>query len=89
MAIIVTYDIPSKHPEFKKAVFELGYSATTKDSENRTINLPNTTLYHATKTSGEALDDTRNLCARLGIRLERCVSILWSGWSAIFGEPFK
>ena len=33
MAIIITYDIPSKHVEFKKAVFLMGYQRS--DSWNK------------------------------------------------------
>ena len=88
MAIIITYDIPEKHRELKNAMFQLGYSDSTKDDDNRTIYLPNTTLYHSSKTALEAREDALAQCNKLGVDLERCISTNWDGWAGILGEPF-
>lgn len=89
MAIIITYDIPMKHQEFKNAMFQLGYSDRTLDSLSRTVYLPNTTLIHNTKTCIQAREDAQTVCRRLNIDLERCVSTIWAEWAAILGTPTK
>lgn len=89
MAIIVTYDVPSKHAELKKALLVLGYTDQILHS-GKIIYLPNTTLYHNSKNAGEARDEVSQACAQLSIKLERCIATQWgSDWAAIYGEPFK
>lgn len=91
MAIIITYDIPTKHVEFKKEMFKLGYKAQIPGSGNcEIIYFPNTTLYHSNKEAGAARDEAGIVCKALGIKLERCVGTQWGpNWGAICGEPFK
>ncbi|MFP9114654.1 hypothetical protein ACLI1A_11985 [Flavobacterium sp. RHBU_3] len=90
MAIIITYDIPSKHREFKEKMFELGYKDRIPGVKNcKTIYFPNTTLYHASKSAETARNDAQAITRALGISLERCVSTIWDDWSAVCGEPFK
>ncbi|OOQ57415.1 hypothetical protein [Mucilaginibacter pedocola] len=90
MAIIITYDIPSKHVEFKKAMFKLGYEDQIPGTINcEVIYFPNTTLYHATKSAEAAREDAKITCKGLTVKLERCISTEWTNWAAICGEPFK
>jgi hypothetical protein len=91
MAIIITYDIPSKHVEFKKEMFQLGYKDQIPGTTNcKIIYFPNTTLYHATKEAGVARDEAKGICKKLDIELERCVATQWGpNWAAVCGEPFK
>lgn len=89
MASIVTYDIPSKHAELKKELFDLGYKDQIPGTNCKIIYFPNTTVYHETKTPLEARGDVKAICTKLKINLERCVATLWTGWSVICGEPFK
>ncbi|WP_438947057.1 hypothetical protein [Sediminibacterium sp.] len=92
MAIIATYDVPSKHVELKKALFAKGYTETIPHIDaNRLpkkIYLPNTTVYHASKTSQQAKADIQASCSALNIKMERFVSTVWQSWDAIWGEPF-
>ena len=92
MAIIATYDVPSKHVELKKALFAKGYTETISHKEangvTKKINLPNTTVYHASKTAEQARDEIKAVCKALNIELERCVATIWQDWAAIYGEPF-
>lgn len=88
MAIIVTYDVPSKHKELKKALFALGYKDQIPGTTCKIIYLPNTTLYHSSKTASDAVDDVKSECSELNIKLERCVATIWDDWSAICGEDF-
>ena len=90
MAIIVTYDIPSKHVEFKKQMILLGYKDQIPGEKCKTIYFPNTTLYHATKSAEEAREDAQSVSNNLGIALERCVATQWGpNWAVVCGEPFK
>lgn len=89
MAIIITYDIPSKHREFKEKMFALGYRDSIPGKKCKTIYFPNTTLYHDNKTPADAIADAQIICSDLGIKLERCVSTIWGTWNAMCGEPFK
>lgn len=90
MSTIITYDIPSKHQEFKEKMFNLGYKDKFPDGNMKTVHLPNTTLYHPTKNASQARDDVQNSCRALQTRLQRCVSTqLGPDWAGIFGEPFN
>lgn len=90
MAIIITYDIPSKHKEFKEKMISKGYRdqipGTTKC---KIIYFPNTTLYHSSKTTATARDEALLIARDLGINLERCIATIWNNWAAVCGEPFK
>lgn len=88
MATIITYDVPSRHVDLKNAMFALGY-ADKFVSEGKYVYLPNTTLHHGSRTPVEAREELRTVCAKLGIKLERCIAVEMANWAAIFGEPFK
>ena len=89
MAIIITYDVPSRHVQLKQAMFNMGYTDRIAHN-NRYIYLPNTTVYHGNKTSEQALNDLQVICGQLNIDLERCVSTQWGpDWAAIWGRPFN
>jgi hypothetical protein len=88
MASIVTYDIPSKHAEVKKALFKRGYKDQISGESCEVIYFPNTTVYHSGKTPIQARDDVKIICKNLSVNLERCVATIWSEWAAKCGEPF-
>jgi len=90
MAIIITYDIPSKHREFKEKMFESGYKQVFKDQKGFDVHLPNTTLMHQNRTAAQGRDDARKMCSILNISLERCISSQFGpDWAAIYGTPLK
>ncbi|MCS3556935.1 MULTISPECIES: hypothetical protein [unclassified Sphingobacterium] len=90
MAIIITYDIPSKHPEFKEKMFLLGYKESIPNNNCGTLYFPNTTLYHATKTATSAKDDAQSIATQLGITLDRCISTqIGPDWNGVCGKPFN
>ncbi|MFA9187580.1 hypothetical protein [Flavobacterium magnesitis] len=90
MAIIITYDIPSKHKEFKEKMISKGYRDNIPGTTNcKIIYFPNTTLYHSSKTADTARDEAVLIARELGINLERCISTIWNNWAAVCGEPFK
>jgi hypothetical protein len=88
MASIVTYDVPEKHFALKKALLNLGYQDQISGTTCEIIYFPNTTLHHLTKTPLEARKDVESACAKLSIKLERCVATQWTNWAAICGEDF-
>ena len=91
MAVIVTYDIPSKHTDLKNALKSesYGYKDQIPGIKNcKTIYFPNTTLYHPSNSAEQALEDVKEVCKKLGIKLERCVATIWENWAAICGQDF-
>jgi hypothetical protein len=89
MASIVTYDVPEKHRDLKKALFALGYKDQIPGTTCEIIYFPNTTVYHSSKTPTEARDEVQAICKKIQINLERCIATTWSSWSAICGEDFN
>ena len=89
MATVLTYDIPTKHVDFKKLMFQLGYTDQIAGTNCNVIYFPNTTLYHSTKSAVTARDEAQNIAKRLAVNLERFIATEWENWAAICGEPFK
>jgi len=89
MAIIITYDVPSKHMELKEALLNKGYQDQIPGKTCKTIYFPNTTLYHSSKSASAAREEVKAECKTLNITLDRCVATKWDDWSAICGEAFK
>lgn len=88
MSTIITYDIPSKHREFKEKMFAMGYKETFKDHKGLIVYLPNTTLLHENKDATSAKDDAKRVCLILNISLERCISSQFGpDWAGIYGIP--
>ncbi len=92
MTIIVTYDVPSQHVSLKKALFAIGYQdyfLFPFNGINRKVFLPNTTVYHPSKSATQGRADVLNACKILNIELERCIATqLGPEWSAEWGKPF-
>jgi len=92
MPIIVTYDVPSRHVDLKKLLFARGYTDRITNFQSgvyKDIHLPNTTVYHPTKSSTQGREDLQVCTTELQIRLERCIATQWGpDWAAIYGVPF-
>lgn len=89
METIIAYDISGKHLEFKNEMKKLGYQDKITEAGNcKVLYLPNTTLYHPTKSPVEARTDALNIKNSLKIQLERCIATIWDKWAAICGESF-
>lgn len=89
MPIIITYDIPDKHVEFKNIMLQNNYKDRINGTKCEIISFPNTTLYHATKTTVDARNEAKQICRRLNITLIRCVTTPWGPKPAVVcGEPF-
>ncbi|MEN2282231.1 hypothetical protein AAGF08_08835 [Algoriphagus sp. SE2] len=88
MKTLISYDITSKHVEFKEEMFRLGYVEMFVNSK-KYVYLPNTTLIHSSKNAVQCKDDAKRVSAILGVELERCISTNFGpDWSGIYGEPF-
>lgn len=81
MATIITYDLANKHTEVKEAMYGLGYSFRFAH-DGKWIVLPNTTLYHPTKTPVTARDEIMAVCKRLGATFERAFATEANNWAS-------
>lgn len=74
--ILISYDVSDKNPEVKAALIGLGYMKTWKNqSYPNGGTLPNTTLWHKSKTSDQGLRDMQNVCKNLNVTLEKAISV--------------
>lgn len=74
-AIVISYDINKYHTDVKDAMIELGYSISWNYDNQPTYYLPNTTLWHSSKSSNQATADLKSVCSRLGVTLEKAVAV--------------
>lgn len=74
--ILISYDVSAKNPEVKEALESMGYEVTWKNSGLPKIyTLPNTTLWHPSKTSSQGLVDMQTVCRSLNVTLEKAISV--------------
>jgi hypothetical protein len=72
--VLMSYDVSAKNPEVKAALQALSYyDYFTQDGKNHY--LPNTTLWHKTKSSDQAMADMKKVCADLKVTLEKAVAV--------------
>jgi len=75
-SILISYDVSDKNPEVKTALIALGYVKTWKNTgAPKVYTLPNTTLWHPSKSSNQGLIDMQSVCTRLKVTLEKAVSV--------------
>jgi hypothetical protein len=68
----------------KSAMKKLDYREYIKfKGETETYNLPNTTLWHPSKSSSQAINDLKTICSGLGVNLEKAIAVLASEFVAI------
>ncbi|MFN3754525.1 hypothetical protein [Flavobacterium sp.] len=74
--VLISYDVSAKNPEVKAALLALNYyDHFTLGSASRVYELPNTTLWHKTKSSDQAMSDMKKVCADLRVTLEKAVAV--------------
>jgi hypothetical protein len=74
--ILISYDIDKSHTEVKTALKDLGYLERFKNTNDaKTYNLPNTTLWHQTKSSNQAMSDLKSTCDNLNVTLEKAIAV--------------
>lgn len=96
MAIIITYDLSGQQGPVKETMKGNGYSATfyavdnsVKPPKRTLVNLPETTLYHNTKTVTQGQNDLLAAAKEHNVTVKRCVSNEIGGpsWTYIPGQP--
>jgi hypothetical protein len=78
MAVLLTYDVDSKHDEIKaqlvdvyryqKTLSGVVINGNNKDKSAQS-DLPNTTVYHSSKTSDQAAADIKAVAVAVGAKL--------------------
>lgn len=94
MAVLLTYDVDSKHVEIKaQLVASYGYTKTidgyvmvngNTSSQKAQSDLPNTTLYHSSKTVDEAAADIKAVVSWASATLEKYLAfeVVPNNWRA-------
>lgn len=59
----------------KYAMKLLGYQGHWNYPNEKSYNLPNTTLWHSTKSSNQGIADLKTVCSRLGATLEKAIAV--------------
>jgi len=74
--VLISYDVSAKNPEVKAALIALDYyDHFTLGTASKVYYLPNTTLWHKTKSSDQAMSDMKKVCAELKVTLEKAVAV--------------
>ena len=82
--LLISYDVNRLHTDVKVNMEKMGYSNSFNyERETKTYYLPNTTLWHAKKSSDQAINDIKTVCRSLGVNLEKAVAVLASEFVAI------
>ncbi len=74
--ILISYDINSLHNEVKEKMEILGYFDNWKLGAGPLHQMPNTTLWHKSKSSDAAIRDIQNVCNQMGVTLGKGVAVL-------------
>lgn len=74
--VLISYDIDKLHTQVKTALEKLGYHDNFKNNNDPKIyKLPNTTMWHPTKSSDQAMSDLKSICNSNGVKLEKAVAV--------------
>lgn len=73
--VLISYDINKSHTEVKNAMKTLGYMETGKYPDGYSYQLPNTTLWHNSKSTTGAIADLKTVCKSLNVTLEKAVAV--------------
>ena len=82
--VFISYDIDSKHVEVKNAMKNLSYHESWKNQNDpKSYVLPNTTLWHQSKSTDSAIADIKSICNRLSVKLEKTIAVIASDFAGI------
>ncbi len=77
--VLISYDINKSHVLVKTALERLGYLEHFRNpNDPRSYILPNTTLWHPSKSSNQAMIDLKSVCQNLQVTLEKAVTVIAS-----------
>lgn len=81
--VVVSYDVDQKHTTVKEEMLELGYYDNWNYGEGPIYQMPNTTLWHKSKSSNAAIRDIENICYKLGVTLDKAVAVLAKDFAGV------
>ena len=74
--VLMFYDVSAKNPDVKAALLALNYhDHYTLENALKVYHLPDTTLWHKTKSPDQAMSDMKKVCADLKVTLEKAVAV--------------
>jgi len=73
--ILISYDINKSHSQVKASLELLGYYDHFTNTGESKKYLPNTTLWHKSKSSNQAISDLKTACSSSGVTLEKAVAV--------------
>ena len=74
--VLISYDINKSYPQVKSDMEKLGYLESFRyENDSKIYLLPNTTLWHPTKSSDQAMADLKNVCRNQSVTLEKAVTV--------------
>ena len=73
---VVSYDVNKDHTAVKNAMKAKGYYDNFRNGTGPVYTLPNTTLWHNTKSTDQAIADIKSVCVSLRVTLEKAVAVL-------------
>lgn len=99
MGILLNYDLDDKHTAVKTAMYAKGYQNyfefyTTIEGKRvkKTLYLPNTTLYHSTKSTVKGRDELRAVAKEKGANVDHLLVVSFdtssSDWTGVYGTPW-
>jgi len=95
MEIIITYDLsggqgPVKADMIDNKGYKDHFYRLDEDDKLKKVYLPETTLYHKSKTPRTAVDDLLSSCEEQEVEVVRCVAdIISDSQAGIWGKPIR
>jgi hypothetical protein len=74
--VLISYDVNKSHTEVKDAMKVMGYFDNWHIGNGPNYNLPNTTVWHKTKSTDQAIADINSVCTSLRVTLEKAIAVL-------------
>ena len=73
--VLISYDVNAKNPEVKAALIALNYYDYFTLGASKVYHLPDTTLWHKSKSTDQAMADMKKVCTDLKVTLEKAVAV--------------
>jgi hypothetical protein len=81
--VVISYDVDKLHTAVKEEMVKLGYYDNWRYGNQKTYKMPNTTLWHQQKSSDAAVNDLKNTCKTLNVKLDKAVAVLAEEFAGI------
>jgi hypothetical protein len=74
--VLLSYDVNKSHTLVKEALEKLGYlDYFMNTNDPKSYQLPNTTMWHPSKSSDQAMKEVKSVCSNLQVTLEKAVAV--------------